>query len=116
MTDIRDFTPGTQEQRGAITVLRYPDPIATAEVPHDNDGNWRFGIQPAATPEADAPEEIWLRLTGAAVDIYAEDGKILDVVATELLQMAANSAPGAVLADGRRLAELKPEDLYRTTS
>lgn len=105
--NIRDFTPGTQEQRGAITVLRYPDPVATAAVRHDNDEHWRFGVQPAAPAE-----EVWIRLSAPAVQAYREDDTILRVVVTELLQMAANSCPDAVLADGRKLADLKPEDLY----
>jgi len=109
MTNIRDFTPGTQEQRGAITAHRYPDPDPGAPLNCDHDGFWRFSIT-----VADA-DEVWIRLHGDAVRNYGEDDRILSVVATELLQMAGASHPDGVLSDGRALSELKPGDLYRGT-
>ena len=106
MTDIRDFTPGASEQRGAITVQRYADAGPRPVGDYDHDEFWRFGVQLA--PEDGEPLEVWLRLHAVAVQAGTDDTALLAVVAAELLAM---THPGAVLADGRKVAGLKPEDL-----
>jgi hypothetical protein len=112
MTNIREFEPGTQEERGAIAVQRFADPAHQApQFNWDHDEFWRFGI--ALRPSEGAPaDEVWLRLHGNAVELYGDDDTILSTVATELQQMASSTHPYAVLADGRTVAGLKPADLY----
>jgi hypothetical protein len=112
MTNIRDFEPGAQEQRGAITASRYSASAESAPAfNYDHDAHWRFGIGMAAT-DASPADEVWIRLHGNAVAAYGEDDAILSVVAAELLQMALSEDPAATLSDGRKVAGLKPEDLW----
>jgi hypothetical protein len=111
MTNIRDFTPGQQEQRGLLTVQRYPDDPTAGHF--DQPEMWRFSIPVTAAVDGKPMPEIWLRLSYVAIGNYQDDGKILNVVATELRQMAITSDSDAALADGRKISDLTPEDLYQ---
>jgi hypothetical protein len=110
MANIRDFQPGVSEQRGAITVQRFADPML--QFSYDHDEFWRFGIDLAATDASKPAEEVWLRLHRNAIEFYGDDATILSAAAIELQRMAIAIEPAATLPDGRVLAGLKPEDLY----
>jgi hypothetical protein len=111
VTDIRSFSPGAQEQRGAVRVGRYADSFA--DVPAltcDHDEFWHLSFTDAVG------RETLIRLSSAAVNGYREDETILSVAATELLRMAIAADPDAKLPDGRALAGLKPQELYRAAA
>jgi hypothetical protein len=112
MANIRDFNPGTSEERGVITVSRYSDPADQAPAfNYNHDGFWRFSIPVAHQIDG---KPIWIRLHADAINTHGQDGAILDVAAAELLAIArANAAPDATLPDGRKVTDLKPADLYQ---
>jgi hypothetical protein len=112
MVNIQDFEPGAQERRGAMLVQRYADPADGVHVPFEDSGIWGFAIPVNATVQGEPTHEVSLKLSGVAVRNYATDDSILSIVATELRQMAINADAAATLSDGRKLAELKPADLY----
>jgi hypothetical protein len=110
VTNIREFAAGQQEQRGAITVERYATPADQAPAfNYNHDGFWRFSIP--VTDRFDG-QPIWIRLHANAITNYGDDSTILEYVAAELLAIAREFGQDAALPDGRKLADIKAQDLY----